>query len=100
MSIILSMVGVLLKLFLNNTTFYKNQNTSRMKYSLITVLTLSLFACNSNFKYKVTNPDRPAIFYTDTLEFVGDSMGYHNTDGSYVLISDTCGYDCKIDTLK
>jgi hypothetical protein len=77
-----------------------------MKYLIITISTLALFACNSNpnFKYKVTNPnytkDRPAVFYTDTLEFCGDSMGYHNTDGSYVLISDTCGYDCKIDTLK
>jgi hypothetical protein len=77
-----------------------------MKYLIITISTLALFACNSNsnFKYKVTNPnytkDRPAVFYTDTLEFSGDSMGYHNTNGSYVLISDTCGYDCKIDTLK
>ena len=77
-----------------------------MKYLLITALTLTLFACNSTTKpkYRVTNPtytkDRPAIFYTDTLEFTGDSMGYHNTNGSYVLISDSCGYDCKIDILK
>jgi len=82
-----------------------------MKYLLITVSTLLLlllllFACNSapKFKYKVINStytkDRPAIFYTDTLEFTGDSMGYHNTNGSYVLISDTCGYDCKINILK
>jgi hypothetical protein len=77
-----------------------------MKYLLITVSTLLLFACNSTpkFKYKVINStytkDRPGIFYTDTLEFTGDSMGYHNTNGSYVLISDTCGYDCKINILK
>ena len=76
-----------------------------MKYLLITALTLTLFACNSTTKpkYRVTNPTytkyRPAIFYTDTLEFTGDSIGYHN-NGSYVLISDTCGYDCKINILK
>jgi len=83
-----------------------------MKYLLITALTLTLFACflqklsisTPKFKYKVVNStytkDRPAIFYTDTLEFTGDSIGYHNTDGSYVLISDTFGYDCKINILK
>lgn len=76
-----------------------------MKYLFLTA-SLLLFACGSKpeFKYKITKDNyykgRPAIFYTDTLEFNGDTMGYHNTDGSYVFISDSLGFDCFIDTLK
>ncbi len=39
----------------------------------------------------------PPIIYSMVS---GDSVGYHNLDGSYVLISDTSCLDCKIDTLK
>jgi len=76
-----------------------------MKYLLITI-TLILFACNSkdNYNYRITKTlaggRKAAIFYTDTIEFNGDSIGYHNTDGSYVFISDSLGLDCFIDTLK
>ena len=70
---------------------------------LLTLL-VSLFSCRKDFKYKIHNPNihKPngAIFYTDTIEFDGDSIGYHNSDGSYVLISNTFGLDCFIDTLK
>lgn len=85
----------------------KKLNIMKMKHLLI-IPTIFLVACNSNtdvkFSYKITNPNysknRPAIFYTDTLEFNGDSVGYHNSDGSYVLISDSCMYGCKIEKLK
>ena len=76
-----------------------------MKY-LTFALAFLLVACNSkpNYKYKVTRnnyyKNRPAIFYTDTLEYSGDSLGYHNSDGSYILMSDTCGYDCSIQAIK
>ena len=80
----------------------------KMKHLFIAVAFL-FTACNSNdtgivYKYKITNPDyskgRPAIFYTDTLEYNGDSVGYHNSNGSYVLISDSCMYNCSIEVLK
>ena len=74
-----------------------------MKKIIIFVFVLTIISCHKQFKYKVSNPNinppRGSIFYTDTIEFDGDSIGYHNTDGSYILMSDTFGLDCKIDTL-
>jgi hypothetical protein len=38
-----------------------------------------------------------SVYYTDTLEISGDSIGYHNSDGSYVSINNDNKF---IDTLK
>ena len=53
------------------------------------------YAIHSYVKYN--NRYYNSVYYTDTLEVSGDSIGYHNSDGSYVLIPNNNKY---IDTLK
>lgn len=73
------------------------------KITFLIFLLIGFVSCQKDYKYRVYNPNihkpKGAIFYTDTLEILGDSLGYHNSDSSYVLISDSLCLDCKIDTL-
>lgn len=64
------------------------------------VITLMLMTgCQTkDYKYGVkgTVSGQPAIWYTDTLDFSGDTAYYANSDGSIVIIPPPY----KIDTLK
>jgi hypothetical protein len=63
------------------------------KLILIILLGLIIFSCNQNkYRYKIkgtviTNKGpHPAIWYTDTISFDGDTAYYFNSDGSEVRI--------------
>jgi len=76
-----------------------------MKQILTLLFCISLFSCESKkFKYKIIHKNhhknRDAHFYTDTLEVNGDSVGYHNSNGSYVLISTNFKSDCIVYNLN
>ena len=58
------------------------------------LLVLLLASCtNKEYKYKIEGTvetkdgARPAIWYTDTISFDGDTAYYFNSDGSQVRIS-------------
>lgn len=74
------------------------------KILFLSLLIVGIVSCQEprEYKYIIHNDSKSTTYYifNDTLEFSGDSVGYHNTDGSYVLISDKSLLDCKIDTLK
>ena len=68
-----------------------------MKTIKILLLTLLLFSCGGKkYKYEIkgkvyiptsgTNPMHDAIWYTDTINFDGDTIYYFNSDGSEVRI--------------
>jgi len=76
-----------------------------MKYILTLLVFSTLLSCDTKkFKYKIVHKNhhknRDALFYTDTLEVNGDSVGYHNSNGSYVLISTDFENDCELHQLK
>jgi hypothetical protein len=77
-----------------------------MKNYYILLICVLLTGCqqllNKGYKYRVISKHggREYMYYTDTLECNGDTIGYHNSDSSYVLISYKKGLDCKIDTYK
>jgi hypothetical protein len=69
-----------------------------MKTIKILLLTLFLFSCGGEkYKYEIkgkvyvptsgTNPMHDAIWYTDTINFDGDTIYYFNSDGSEVRIN-------------
>jgi hypothetical protein len=68
-----------------------------MRTIKILVLALLLFSCTEKkYKYEIkgkvyiptsgTNPMHDAIWYTDTINFDGDTLYYFNRDGSEVRI--------------
>ena len=68
-----------------------------MKIINILIMTLLLFSCGEKkYKYEIkgkvyiptsgTNPMHDAIWYTDTINFDGDTLYYLNSDGSEVRI--------------
>ena len=68
-----------------------------MKTIKILLLTLLLFSCGGKkYKYEIKgkvyvptsglNPMHDAIWYTDTINFDGDTIYYFNSDGSEVRI--------------
>lgn len=65
----------------------------------IAITLILMTGCQSReYKYKVSGEvkEHPAIWYTDTLSFRGDTAYYANSDGSIMIISPPY----KIDTLK
>lgn len=67
------------------------------KLILITLVGMVLFSCNrKEYKYEIhgkvyvptsgMNPMHDAIWYTDTINFDGDTIFYFNSDGSEVRI--------------
>lgn len=69
----------------------------KMKTIKILLLTLLLFSCGGKkYKYEIKgkvyvptsglNPMHDAIWYTDTINFDGDTIYYFNSDGSEVRI--------------
>ena len=67
------------------------------KLILITLVGKVLFSCNrKEYKYEIhgkvyvptsgVNPMHDAIWYTDTINFDGDTIFYFNSDGSEVRI--------------
>jgi hypothetical protein len=67
------------------------------KLILITLVGMVLFSCNrKEYKYEIrgkvyvptsgVNPMHDAIWYTDTINFDGDTIFYFNSDGSEVRI--------------
>jgi hypothetical protein len=74
-----------------------------MRIIKILLLTLLLFSCTEKkYKYKIKGTvmtkkgPHPAIWYTDTISFDGDTAYYFNSDGSevriyppYILIDNT-----------
>ena len=69
----------------------------KMKTIKILLLTFLLFSCGGKkYKYEIkgkvyvptsgTNPMHDAIWYTDTINFDGDTIYYFNSDGSEVRI--------------
>jgi hypothetical protein len=69
----------------------------KMRTIKILVLALLLFSCTEKkYKYEIkgkvyvptsgTNPMHDAIWYTDTINFDGDTLYYLNSDGSEVRI--------------
>jgi hypothetical protein len=65
-----------------------------MKKLISIVITLTLFSCGKNVhRYEIkgtvmTNKGpHPAIWYTDTISFDGDTAYYFNTDGTEVRIN-------------
>ena len=80
---------------------------STMKTKIFTLFSLLLLlSCNTKeYKFKIYNPNylehnKPAVFFTDTLEWKSDTVFYTNTDKTIVIISIDSLKDCKIDTLK
>ena len=78
-----------------------------MNLKFLTLLLFTVFAsCNTKeYKYKIYNPNylehnRPAIFFTDTLEWKSDTVFYTNSDKTIVIVSIDSLKDCKIDTIK
>lgn len=68
-----------------------------MKYLIISLTTLFFLSCQQTkksptWRYKVEGyvnykgESHEAIWYTDTLEISKDTIGYHNSDGSHVVI--------------
>ncbi len=69
----------------------------KMKTIKILLLTFLLFSCaGKKYKYEIKgkvyvptsglNPMHDAIWYTDTINFDGDTIYYFNSDGSEVRI--------------
>jgi hypothetical protein len=67
------------------------------KLILITLVGMILFSCNrKQYRYEIhgkiyvptsgVNPMHDAIWYTDTINFDGDTIFYFNSDGSEVRI--------------
>jgi hypothetical protein len=67
------------------------------KLILITLVGMVLFSCNrKEYRYEIhgkiyvptsgVNPMHDAIWYTDTINFDGDTIFYFNSDGSEVRI--------------
>jgi hypothetical protein len=67
------------------------------KLILITLVGMILFSCNrKEYRYEIhgkiyvptsgVNPMHDAIWYTDTINFDGDTIFYFNSDGSEVRI--------------
>jgi hypothetical protein len=67
------------------------------KLILITLVGMVLFSCNrKEYKYEIhgkvyvptsgVNPMHDAIWYTDTINFDGDTIYYFNSNGSEVRI--------------
>jgi hypothetical protein len=67
------------------------------KLILITLVGMVLFSCDrKDYKYEIhgkvyvptsgVNPMHEAIWYTDTINFDGDTIFYFNSDGSEVRI--------------
>lgn len=65
---------------------------------LLFIVCLTLFSCNKKeYRYEIkgkvyvptsgTNPMHDAIWYTDTINFDGDTLYYFNSDGSEVRIN-------------
>ena len=61
--------------------------------TLLSILVIIFTSCYSHkFKYEIhgfikTNQGiKDKIWYTDTIEVSGDSVGYHNSNGSYIMI--------------
>lgn len=77
-----------------------------MKYPFFYIALFTLISCNSkDYKYKIYNPNylsynKPAYFFTDTIQWKCDTAYYINSDNSTVIISIDSLKDCKIDTLK
>ena len=72
------------------------------KYFLIALLLVSCNKVTEMYKYRVVNLSKTnsGIYYTDTIEQNGDSIGYHNSNGRYVLVSDSSKEYCHIYKLK
>ena len=68
------------------------------KYFLIALLFIS--CSKDKYHYRVVNLDRNCVYYTDTIEQKGDSLGYHNSDGSYVFMGDSYDENLHIYKIK
>ena len=71
-----------------------------MKKLLLGLLLLGCSCKQTNYKYKITCPDKKFLTDTIIVSTNGGTWSYRNSNGAEVIISNIGGIGCKVDTLR